>query len=91
MEPKQTVPPRLSNGLATASLVLFTRNVLADSLDDLTGPIRGTLRDEPPFGARHAVVIFRDGSSRSVPDDPMQTWESLFGGDLNLTNRVLRP
>ena len=69
-------------------LFLFTRNVCANSLADLRGRVGETLRNEPPYGKKGAVVVSRSGVAQMLKPDML--WSNVLGGQ-TFTNRVLRP
>ena len=71
--------------------VIFTANIRAETLAELTGPIWNTMSDHPPLGTHGAYVITMGGSSFALEGRNLGTWEDLVGDLSGFTNRVLRP
>jgi Ca-activated chloride channel family protein len=61
--------------------VLFTRNITATNLSQLTGRIRDHLDDSPPFGKESLVMILNNGTALILTGrDLRRTWEDVLGG-----------
>lgn len=72
----------ISPSSADTAPVLFTKNLMLNSLDE-----RPHLSDTPPFGKRGVIVIQKDATGRILKEDDIEGYFSTLG----MNNKVLRP